>query len=99
MFKSQIFQRGKSLYNSGNVYLDSQTDTCITYIAIDQESGKEHKVDIYYNSVTKAVSVTCDCTHASLKIKFLPLCAHILAALNRAMYDLGRKKHEQDNKG
>jgi len=80
---------------SGKVWKDSESDTSIYYTVTDANSGKDHQVALEFDESNKIIKMRCDCTIASLKCKHLPLCSHMMAAIQRAVYDLGRPKRQK----
>ena len=68
----------------------NETENGIYYFVEDMNSKKEHLVMLKYDGRSQTTSISCDCTLQALKIKHLPLCSHILAAMMHAGFQLGR---------
>ena len=92
MKRYSIFKNAYNAYLSGNVWKDGESETRIYYTVTDSHSGKEHQVIIEFDETNKIIKMRCDCTIASLKCKHLPLCSHMMAAIQRSVYDFGRPR-------
>lgn len=91
LFKSRIFKHAYKIYD-GFVSVADVTENSIIYSAIDLVSDKEHFVIMKYDHRSKTCGVECDCTIQALKSKNKPLCAHIVACMMHAGFQLGRPR-------
>lgn len=89
------FRKAYHMYVAGQVWKDGESDTKVYYTVTDCDSKKDHQVTIEMDN--QVLKLSCDCTVASIKSKHLPLCSHMMAAIQRSVYELGKPKRRKKN--
>lgn len=80
--KSDVFKKAAKMRGDSWVNVEHEDDVTSIVSVVDPNSSKEHLVSIKYDEVAKVIKATCSCTIQSLKSKHLPLCSHIVSAVN-----------------
>lgn len=80
---SIVFRKAADMLVGDGINVEYNNAVTTIVSVVDSISSKEHFVNIRYDEDAKVIKVTCSCTLQSLKSKHLPLCSHIVAAVNK----------------